>query len=77
MPVAPTKAFRFDAKKTAMQMYLEDIFTISVNLTGLGAISMPLAKKDGLNISGQFVGKIRDEITLLSGAKSLESILKS
>ena len=78
MPVTPTTAFRFDSKKTPLETYLEDIYTISVNLAGLGAISVPVGKdKDGLNISGQFICKSFDEQTLLDGALNLETLIKN
>ncbi len=76
MPVTPTSAFEFEACKSPMQMYLEDIFTISVNLAGLGGISVPLCKdKAGLNISAQLVAY--NEQSLLDGALSLEKIIKN
>lgn len=78
MPVTPTTAFKFDTQKSPMQTYLEDIYTISVNLTGLGGISVPVGQdKDGLNISAQFICKAYDEQTLLDGALSLEQIIKN
>ncbi|EAJ3730951.1 Asp-tRNA(Asn)/Glu-tRNA(Gln) amidotransferase subunit GatA [Campylobacter coli] len=77
MPVTPTTAFKFDTQKSPMQTYLEDVYTISVNLTGLGGISVPVGKdKEGLNISAQLICKAYDERTLLDGALSLEKIIK-
>ncbi|KAA6224650.1 MULTISPECIES: Asp-tRNA(Asn)/Glu-tRNA(Gln) amidotransferase subunit GatA [unclassified Campylobacter] len=77
MPVAPTTAFKFESTKSPMQTYLEDIYTISLNLAGLGGISIPVGKdKDGLNISAQLICKAYDEQTLLNGALSLENIIK-
>ncbi|EAJ6871344.1 Asp-tRNA(Asn)/Glu-tRNA(Gln) amidotransferase subunit GatA [Campylobacter coli] len=77
MPVAPTTAFEFNAKKSPMEVYLEDIYTISLNLAGLGGISVPVGKdKEGLNISAQLICKAYDEQTLLDGALSLEKIIK-
>lgn len=38
MPVTPTTAFKFDTQKSPMQTYLEDVYTISVNLAGLGVL---------------------------------------
>ncbi|EAL54132.1 Asp-tRNA(Asn)/Glu-tRNA(Gln) amidotransferase subunit GatA [Campylobacter upsaliensis] len=77
MPVTPTTAFAFDAQKSPMQSYLEDIYTISVNLAGLGGISVPVGKdKDGLNISAQLICGAYDEQTLLNGALNLEKIVK-
>ncbi|MEL1066625.1 Asp-tRNA(Asn)/Glu-tRNA(Gln) amidotransferase subunit GatA [Campylobacter coli] len=77
MPVTPTTAFKFDTQKSPMQTYLEDVYTISVNLAGLGGISVPVSKdKEGLNISAQLICKAFDEKTLLDGALSLEKIIK-
>ncbi|HEB9327466.1 TPA: Asp-tRNA(Asn)/Glu-tRNA(Gln) amidotransferase subunit GatA [Campylobacter coli] len=77
MPVTPTTAFEFNAKKSPMEVYLEDIYTISLNLAGLGGISVPVGKdKEGLNISAQLICKAYDEQTLLDGALSLEKIIK-
>ncbi|EAJ7979136.1 Asp-tRNA(Asn)/Glu-tRNA(Gln) amidotransferase subunit GatA [Campylobacter coli] len=77
MPVAPTTAFKFDTQKSPMQTYLEDVYTISVNLAGLGGISVPVSEdKEGLNISAQLICKAYDERTLLDGALSLEKIIK-
>lgn len=60
-----------------MQTYLEDVYTISVNLAGLGGISVPVSEdKEGLNISAQLICKAYDEQTLLDGALSLEKIIK-
>lgn len=75
-PVAPSVAFGFDACKTPLQMYLEDIYTIGVNLAGLPAISLPVDEDGGLPIGMQFIGKAFDEQTLLDIALHLESILK-
>ena len=78
MPVTPTTAFEFGACKSPMQMYLEDIFTISVNLAGLGGISVPVGKNSaGLNISAQLICKAYDEQSLLNGAFALEMIMKN
>ncbi|HED6842759.1 TPA: Asp-tRNA(Asn)/Glu-tRNA(Gln) amidotransferase subunit GatA, partial [Campylobacter coli] len=64
MPVTPTTAFEFNAKKSPMEVYLEDIYTISLNLAGLGGISVPVGKdKEGLNISAQLICKAFDEQT--------------
>ncbi|EPY3604339.1 Asp-tRNA(Asn)/Glu-tRNA(Gln) amidotransferase subunit GatA [Campylobacter upsaliensis] len=77
MPVTPTTAFAFDTQKSPMQSYLEDIYTISVNLAGLGGISVPMGRdKDGLNISAQLICRAYDEQTLLNGALNLEKIVK-
>ena len=77
MPVSPSTAFDINSKKNPLESYLEDIFTISANLAGLAAISIPVAKdKEGLNISAQLISKAYDEQSLLDGALSLENIVK-
>lgn len=77
MPVTPTTAFGFDTKKSPMQSYLEDVYTIAANLSGLGAISVPVGKDErGLNISAQLLCRAYDEQTLLDGALALEKIIE-
>ncbi len=72
-PVAPTTAPKFGAFKSSLEMYLSDIYTISVNLAGLPAISLPVSKdNEGMPIGLQFIGKSFDEQTLFDGALSLE-----
>lgn len=77
MPVAPSTAYKFGAHSDPLQAYLSDIYTISVNLAGLPAISVPVGKDDqNLNISAQLIAKAWDEQTLINGAKSLENLIK-
>ncbi|MCD8213928.1 MAG: Asp-tRNA(Asn)/Glu-tRNA(Gln) amidotransferase subunit GatA [Campylobacter sp.] len=77
MPVSPSTAFKFGAISDPLEAYLSDIYTISVNLAGLPAISVPVAKDArNLNISAQFIAKAWDEQTLIDGAKSLENLIK-
>ncbi|QOG13320.1 Asp-tRNA(Asn)/Glu-tRNA(Gln) amidotransferase subunit GatA [Arcobacter sp. FWKO B] len=72
-PVAPTTAPKFGAFSTPLEMYLSDIYTISVNLAGLPAISLPVGKdSEGMPIGLQLIGKAFDEQTLFDGALSLE-----
>lgn len=72
-PVTPTTAFGFSSKSSPLEMYLSDIYTISVNLAGLPAISLPVGRGEGsLPIGMQLIGKAYDEQTLFDGALSLE-----
>jgi aspartyl-tRNA(Asn)/glutamyl-tRNA(Gln) amidotransferase subunit A len=73
-PTAPTTAFKIGEKtEDPLQMYLSDIYTISVNLAGLPALSLPCGfDSEGLPIGMQIVGKHFDESTLLSVADAYE-----
>ena len=73
-PVAPTPAFRIGEKNNdPLQMYLSDIFTISVNLAGICAIVMPAGSSvDGLPVGAQLIGKPFAEETILRAAHAFE-----
>jgi aspartyl-tRNA(Asn)/glutamyl-tRNA(Gln) amidotransferase subunit A len=69
-PTVPNPAFKFGEKTdNPLTMYLEDIFTISINIAGVPALSLPcgLSKTD-LPIGLQLIGKPFDEATLLKAA---------
>ncbi len=73
-PTTPTAAFRL-GEKTAdpLQMYLADIFTISVNLAGVPGISIPCGfTSNSLPIGLQLIGRHFDEETLLQAAYAYE-----
>ncbi len=63
MPTSPTPAFKIGEKiKDPLSMYLSDIFTISINLAGLPAISVPCGfTSSGLPIGMQIIGRAFDE----------------
>ncbi|WP_457747629.1 Asp-tRNA(Asn)/Glu-tRNA(Gln) amidotransferase subunit GatA [Sulfurimonas sp.] len=72
-PVAPSVAPKFGALANPMDMYLSDIYTISVNLAGLPALSLPITKNsEGLPVGLQLIASAYDEQTLFDGALSLE-----
>ena len=72
-PVAPDTAYAFGALSDPLQMYLSDIYTISINLAGLPAISLPVdAADNGMPVGLQLIAKAFDEQTLFDGALSLE-----
>ena len=77
MPVTPTTAFEFGAKKDPLDIYLEDIYTVSVNLSGNPAISVPISKdSNNLPISLQLIGKHFDEQSVFDGGKVVEDLVK-
>lgn len=73
-PTSPTPAFKI-GEKTAdpLQMYLSDIFTISVNLAGVPAASIPCGlAKGNLPIGLQIIAKPFDEETIIRAAYTFE-----
>jgi aspartyl-tRNA(Asn)/glutamyl-tRNA(Gln) amidotransferase subunit A len=66
-PTTPTAAFRLGEKvDDPLQMYLADVFTVSANLTGLPAISIPCGFTPGrLPVGLQLTGRMFEETTLL------------
>jgi aspartyl-tRNA(Asn)/glutamyl-tRNA(Gln) amidotransferase subunit A len=72
-PVAPTVAPKIGSSHDPLEMYKSDMYTIAINLAGLPAISLPVAKdSEGMPIGLQLIGKAFDEQTLFDGALSLE-----
>ena len=75
-PVAPSTAFGFDECKSPLQMYLEDIYTIGVNLAGLPALSLPVSEDDGMPIGMQLIGDSFAEQKILDLGLNLENLCK-
>lgn len=77
-PTTPTTAFKLgDKTADPLQMYLNDIFTISANLAGLPALSLCTGfSKAGLPIGTQLIGRPFEESVILNAAYSLEQELK-
>ena len=73
-PTSPTAAFKSGEKTDdPLQMYLSDIFTISVNLAGIPAISIPCGfTSNNLPIGLQIIGKHFDEESILKAAYAYE-----
>ena len=67
-PSTPSAAFKAgDKKDDPISMYLNDVFTVPVNLAGLPAISVPAGyDKNKLPLGLQFIGKAFDEQTILN-----------
>jgi aspartyl-tRNA(Asn)/glutamyl-tRNA(Gln) amidotransferase subunit A len=74
MPTSPTPAFRIGERVSdPLQMYLADVFTVSANLAGLPAISVPCGfTASQLPIGLQLTGRMFDEVTLLQAAHAYE-----
>ena len=76
-PVAPRTAYEFGALSDPLEMYLSDIYTISVNLAGLPALSLPVdTASNGMPVGLQLIAAPYAEQTLFNGALSLETQLK-
>jgi len=68
-PTTPTPAFETGAKTDdPVSMYLNDLYTVSANLCGLPAISMPCGEVGGLPVGLQLTGQHFDEARLLHAA---------
>jgi len=76
-PVTPTPPFKIGSKKDPLEMYLNDIFTIGANLTGVPAISIPVGKtSDNLPIGLHLIANHFQEETLFNGAYTIEQLVK-
>ncbi len=74
LPTTATTAFKLGKKKSPLEMYMSDIFTIPVNLAGLPAISVPHGSdKKGLPIGMQLIGSWFKEKELLQIAYAVEN----
>jgi aspartyl-tRNA(Asn)/glutamyl-tRNA(Gln) amidotransferase subunit A len=75
-PATPSSAFELgDQAKAAdpVQMYLNDVFTVTTNLAGLPGMSVPAGlDKNGLPLGLQVIGKALDEATVLNVGQALE-----
>ena len=71
-PTSPHTAFKLGSKSDPVSMYLEDIYTIAVNLAGLPAASIPVGIANGLPIGMQIIGKYFDEAKILNVAHQFQ-----
>jgi aspartyl-tRNA(Asn)/glutamyl-tRNA(Gln) amidotransferase subunit A len=76
LPTAPAPAFTLGEKTDdPILMYMNDVFTIPVNLAGLPGISVPCAlSPEGLPIGAQLIGRAFDEATVLRAAAGIERV---
>lgn len=74
-PVSPCLPFRLGEKMAdPLQMYLVDIYTVSVNLAGLPAMSMNCGSVEGLPVGMQIIGRSMDEATVLRVGWAYEQV---
>ncbi|UDL03903.1 Asp-tRNA(Asn)/Glu-tRNA(Gln) amidotransferase subunit GatA [Marinobacter sp. CA1] len=74
-PTCPSPAFvKGEKTNDPVQMYLEDIFTIAVNLAGLPALSLPAGFVDGLPVGLQVIGDYFAEARLLNAAHQYQQV---
>ncbi|MEM9785303.1 MAG: Asp-tRNA(Asn)/Glu-tRNA(Gln) amidotransferase subunit GatA [Pseudomonadota bacterium] len=72
-PATPSAAFALGENMDPIQMYLNDVFTVTVNLAGLPGIAVPAGlDKQGLPLGLQLIGRPWEEADLLNVAYSLE-----
>ena len=76
-PVTPTVAFHFGEKSDPLQMYLSDIYTIALNLSGCCGLSLPAGTGEGgMPVGVQLMAPELGEARLLRTAAALETALR-
>lgn len=74
-PTSPSPAFKFGEKgDDPVAMYLEDIYTIAVNLAGLPAMSLPAGMMNNMPVGLQLVGNYFAEQQLLNAAHQFQTV---
>jgi aspartyl-tRNA(Asn)/glutamyl-tRNA(Gln) amidotransferase subunit A len=71
-PTTPGVAFKFGEKEDPLQMYLNDVFTLPVNIAGLPGLSMPCGLSEGLPVGLQIIANSYQERTLFRVAAAFE-----
>ncbi|MFQ6084465.1 MAG: Asp-tRNA(Asn)/Glu-tRNA(Gln) amidotransferase subunit GatA [Candidatus Aminicenantia bacterium] len=76
-PVTPEPAFKFGEKLDPISMYLSDVFTVTANLAGIPALSLPIGlTKNNLPVGIQIMGNFFDEGKILQLASQIEKEVK-
>ncbi len=74
-PVSPCLPFRLGEKiEDPLQMYLVDVYTAPLNMSGLPGMSVPCGRVDGLPVGMQVIGKPFDEETVLRVGSAYQDI---
>jgi aspartyl-tRNA(Asn)/glutamyl-tRNA(Gln) amidotransferase subunit A len=74
-PTTPTPAFPAGSKTDPYEMYLSDIFTVTANLAGIPAMSLPIGRVGGLPVGGQLLAPHFAEQRMFAVASALERAL--
>ncbi len=74
-PTTPTTAFAIGALTDPYEMYMSDIFTVTANLAGVPAMSLPIGRVGGLPVGGQIIASHFCESTMFRVAYALEAAL--
>ena len=74
-PTTPTPAFLAGSKTDPYEMYLSDIFTVTANLAGIPAMSLPIGRVGGLPVGGQILAPHFAEQRMFAVAGVLEGTL--
>ncbi len=74
-PTTPTPAFHIGAISDPYEMYLNDIFTVTANLAGVPAMSVPIGRVRHLPVGGQIIAGHFDEYTMFRVGYALEAAL--
>jgi aspartyl-tRNA(Asn)/glutamyl-tRNA(Gln) amidotransferase subunit A len=72
-PTTPTTAFPIGAISDPYEMYLNDIFTVTANLAGVPAMSVPIGRVRRLPVGGQIITAHFDEYSMFRVAYALEA----
>jgi aspartyl-tRNA(Asn)/glutamyl-tRNA(Gln) amidotransferase subunit A len=76
-PTSPTPAFRLGEKLAdPYEMYLADVYTVSANLAGIPAVSIPIGNLEGLPVGGQLMCPHWEEERLLGIAGRIEDVIE-
>ena len=74
-PTTPTPAFQVGAISDPYEMYLNDIFTVTANLAGVPAMSLPIGRVRNLPVGGQIITSHFDEYAMFRVGYALEAAL--
>ena len=75
LPTTPSMAFKLKEKfNDPLTMYLSDIFTVAINISGLPAISIPTGQSNNLPIGTQIIGDFMQDEKVLNIAYNMEKL---